>query len=137
MGRRGNGEGTIFKRKDGRWTAETFVTLPNGIEKRVGKTSKSYETVRAWLRETLDRENKKIPYIEQDWTVAEYLDYWLNDVQQNRVRETTMIMYRLMVNKHIKSVMGSHKLKTLSVCDVRNVVTIQSPILSRFSRAKP
>src|SRR5579885_1998909 len=37
MAKRGNGEGTIYKRKDGRW--ETAVTLEGGKRKRIyGKT---------------------------------------------------------------------------------------------------
>ena len=122
MKRRGNGAGTIFKRKDNRWSAETFVTLPNGLEKRVSKTSKSYETVRVWLRETKDRENKKIPYVEQDWTVAKYLDYWMEDVQPKRVRETTLAAYKMLIRCHIKPVLGGHKLRSMSVQDVRNAM---------------
>ena len=38
-GRRGNGEGTIFHRKDGRWVAE--LTMPDGQKKqKYGHTQK-------------------------------------------------------------------------------------------------
>ena len=33
MGRRGNGEGTIYKRKDGKWTAQITV----GVDEITGK----------------------------------------------------------------------------------------------------
>ena len=33
MGRRGNGEGTIYKRKDGKWTAQITVGVDEITEK--------------------------------------------------------------------------------------------------------
>jgi integrase len=122
MGRRSNGEGTLFKRKDGRWMAQIWVTLVNGKTKRICATSRSYDDIKTKLRELRDKENRRIPYAEKNWTVGEYLDYWLKDVQGNRIRETTMIMYRLTVNKHLKPVVGGHRLKTLSVYDVRSAL---------------
>ena len=122
MGRRSNGEGTLCKRKDGRWMAQAYVTLPNGTTKRICITNRDYETAKKNLRDTLNQEHRSIPFVEKVWTVGEYLDYWLREVQQNRIRETTMIMYRLTVSKHIKPVLAGHKLKTLSVPDVRNAM---------------
>jgi|GEM_PF-4546608 len=46
MGRRSNGEGTLFKRKDGRWSAQAYVTLPNGTTKRICITSRDHNTVK-------------------------------------------------------------------------------------------
>lgn len=117
--RRANGEGTIFKRKDGRWSAQAYVTLVNGTSKRICITSKNYETVRTKLRELLDQEKRRVPYSEKDLTVAEYLTYWMQDIQPKRVRETTLSIYNGMINKHIKPTIGNHKLKDLSVYNVR------------------
>ena len=40
MGRRGNGEGTITRRNDGRWEARYYVQTMNGQKRKVlyGKT---------------------------------------------------------------------------------------------------
>ena len=40
MGKRGNGEGTITRRKDGCWEARYYVPTVNGIKRktRYGKT---------------------------------------------------------------------------------------------------
>ncbi|MCG8626179.1 MAG: site-specific integrase, partial [Proteobacteria bacterium] len=43
MGRRGHNEGTIYKRKDGRWCAQVSLGIVNGKKKRksvYGKTRK-------------------------------------------------------------------------------------------------
>ncbi len=124
MGRRSNGEGTLFKRKDGRWSAQAYVTLPNGTMKRICITARDHNTVKTKLREALDKEHRNIPFVERDWTVGEYLDYWLEGVQRNRIRETTMSSYSTMLRCHIKPTLGGHKLKTLSVHDIR--VAIES-----------
>jgi Site-specific recombinase XerD len=119
MRRRANGDGTIFKRKDGRWSAQVYVTLQNGERKRICITKKSHEEVRIKLRETINDENNRTPYPEKDWVVAEYLDYWMDDVQSSRVRETTVAAYNLIINSYIKPTLGKHKLKDLSVHTVR------------------
>ena len=49
MGRRANGDGTIYQKKDGRWAGETMVTLANGVRKRkyiTGKKGESRESVK-------------------------------------------------------------------------------------------
>jgi len=122
MKRRAKGTGTIYRRKDGRWAGEIDVTLSNGEQKRALTTSKSREVVRSWLRKIRDQENRKIPYSEKDWTVAEYLDYWMQDVQVGRIRETTMEAYNLTIKKHLKPTLGSHKLQNLRACDIRHAL---------------
>jgi integrase len=122
MTRRANGDGTIFKRKDGRWSAQTYVTLVNGERKRICITKKSREAVRMKLREVQDHENHRVPYSEKDWTVAEYLDYWMRDVQPARVRETTIEIYHVMIKNHIKPTLGHCKLRNLGAYDVRRAL---------------
>jgi len=123
MGRRVNGEGSIYKRANGSWAGQVYVTLVNGEKKRVYVSAKSYEGARAKLRELINQENRSLPHTEKEWKVKEYLDYWLS-FQKKRVRETTMIMYDSIANKHLKPVVGGHGLKTLSVADVRNALDI-------------
>jgi integrase len=122
MKRRGNGEGTLFKRKDGRWSAQVSMTLANGATKRVCITLKSREAVKKRMHELLMQENNHIPYSEKDWTVAEYLDYWLRDVQKNHIRETTKSLYTFMIKKYIKPTVGNHKVRNLSVYDIRRAM---------------
>jgi len=122
MKRRANGEGTIYKRDNGRWAAQAYVTLTNGERKRIFITEKTREAVIAKLREIKDQESRRVRYSEKDWTVAEYLDYWLTNIQQRRIRETTMMTYKIMIKNHIKPIIGGCKLRDLSVYDVRRAV---------------
>jgi len=120
--RRSNGEGTLFKRKDGRWSAQAYVKLPNGTTKRVCITGRDYESVKKKLREALDQTHHNIPFVEKEWTVGEYLDYWMREVQPNRIRETTLSVYRVKIEHYIKPALGGIKLSSLNIQDVRRAL---------------
>ena len=122
MKRRANGEGTIFKRGNGRWEGQIFVTLVNGEQKRKCVTGKSREAVRVKLRYIREQEERGTPFSENNWTVAEYLDYWLNDIHSKDIRETTMTAYSVIIRNHIKPTLGNHKLRDLSVYNVRRAL---------------
>ena len=118
MKRRGKGEGSIYQRPNGTWSALVHVTLPNGDDKRVSVTAKTYNEVRVKVRELLERKSRHIPYIEKEWTVSEYLDYWIKEVHPKRVRESTLETYERTIRCHIKPTLGGHKLKNLNVQNV-------------------
>ena len=122
MKRRGNGDGSIYQRPNGSWSALATVTLVNGDKKRKCVTAKTRDSVKEKLRELLEQENRRIPYVKKDWTVAAYFDHWIRDIQVNRIRETTITSYTLVIKKYIKPVLGNHKLCTLSTFDVRRAL---------------
>jgi integrase len=119
MGRRSNGEGTLFKRKDGRWSAQAYVKLPNGTAKRICITNRSHDVVKEKLRDALDKEHRNIPFVERDWTISDYLDYWMREIQPSRIRESTIVAYNRLIGNHIKPSVGGFKLKNLTVYNVR------------------
>jgi len=108
------------RKKKNSWFAQPYVRLANGEEKRVYISAKTRDGVFAKLRELQELENKRIPFSDNDWTVSAYFDYWLYEVQQHSLKESSMDSYRRLIEKHLKPVMGAHKLKSLSVQDVRN-----------------
>jgi integrase len=122
MRRRAKGSGTIFKKKDGRWAAEINVPLANGGQKRVYISSKNREIVRAKLNKIRNDKTLHIPFTEKEWTVGDYFDYWLQNIQSKRIRETTMASYSLIIKNHIKPTLGGIKLRNLSVYDVRHAL---------------
>ena len=77
MGRRGNGEGTITRRKDGRWEAR-YTVNQGGPKRRVlyGKTRKE---VADKLARALADGASGYTFDTENMTVGEYLDRWLND----------------------------------------------------------
>src|SRR5215217_4435598 len=109
MSRRGNGEGTITRRKKGRWEARYYVPAVNGTKRKVlyGKTQAE---VRDKLTKVLSDRIDGIVYDDKNMTVGEYLDVWLKGSVYGSVRRSTYDRESYLVNNHIKSVLGGIKL---------------------------
>jgi integrase len=107
--RRGNSEGTITKRADGRWEAR--ITLEEGKRKcYYGKTRQEVaQRLTAALR---DRENG-LPIIGEKQTVEEYLTSWL-DVTQHTIRPRTWKRYSELIRLHALPTLGKIRLAKLT-----------------------
>ncbi|MDR2558226.1 MAG: hypothetical protein LBC86_01580 [Oscillospiraceae bacterium] len=83
-------------RKDGRWAAQASIIQADGESKRICFTSKDRETAKEKLRVVLEQ-NDRLPHSGKEWNVADYLDYWIDEVQSKRIRETTLSLYKLII----------------------------------------
>ena len=88
MGKRGNGEGTITRRKDGRWEARYTVHTAEGPKRKVlyGKTRAD---VSAKLTKAMADRDGGLVFDAGGTTVGDYLDRWLSDAVKGTVREST------------------------------------------------
>ncbi len=113
MGRRGNGEGTITRRKDGRWEGKYTVYTAEGPKRRAlyGKTRK--EVADKLARALADRASG-YTFDAENMTVGEYLDRWLKDSDQGSVRTSTYERHEQIVRLHLKPALGRVKLSKLS-----------------------
>lgn len=123
MSKRSNGEGSIWKRTDGRWCGAYFVPKPGGtgrVRKYVyGRTRKEvYDKLTAISRDV--REGVPVPVGSQ--TVAAYLAEWLAQVASVRVRPSTLRSYDMNVRLHIVPRVGRRQLGKLSARDVRQML---------------
>ena len=73
MGKRANGEGSIHKRKDGRWCAS--LTLPKG--KRAHFLGRDREEVARKLTAAKKSRDDGLPAIVERQTVAQFMKSWL------------------------------------------------------------
>jgi integrase len=119
LGRRGNGEGTITRRKDGRWEARYYVPTVNGTKRKTiyGKTQAE---VRDKLTKALSDRIDGIVYDDENMTVGEYLDGWLKGSVKGSVRQSTYDRDTILVNNHIKPILGGLKLKKLNSAHVQS-----------------
>ncbi len=83
--RRGNGEGTITRRKDGRWEGRYYVPTENGPRRKViyGKTRAE---VSDKLTKALSDRADGIVYNDENMSVGGYLDVWLKGSVYGTVR---------------------------------------------------
>jgi len=120
MGRRGNGEGTITRRKDGRWEAKYTVYTAEGPKRRAlyGKTRKV--TADKLARALADRTSGHT-FDTENMTVGEYLDRWLNDSDKGSVRTSTYERHEQIVRLHLKPALGRLKLSKLTPAHVQGL----------------
>ncbi len=119
MGKRGNGEGSIYHRNDGRWVAE--MTIEGRKRKFVyGKTRKE---VQEKLKVALHEQQQGTFVAAPQQTVAHYLLDWLENSQRQSVRPRTYERYEEIVRLHIVPVLGRHQLQKLSAQHLQSFYT--------------
>ena len=116
MGRRSNGEGSIYKRKDNRWVGKyTF----NGKRKCVyGKTRRE---VAAKLTKALSEVADGLAFEGSNLALNEYLEKWLKNSVRDSVRQRTYDRYEQLVRDHIGPALGCTKLKALTSVHVQGL----------------
>lgn len=97
MGKRSNGEGTIFKRSDGRWCAAYF----DENYRRHYVYGKTQAEAKKKLKEKMSASVSESDKIRKT-TVNDWLWQYLNDYKKNEVKETTYWSYVDLYEKHIK-----------------------------------
>ena len=94
MTRRANGEGSIYRRRDGRWVAAHYVLRPDGGRDRRPVYGRTRAEAAAKLAEMIAKTNAGVPLAVKAWTVKGYGDHWLRDVVAPRLRPSTVASYR-------------------------------------------
>jgi integrase len=112
MGRRGNGEGSIRRRNDGRWEGRYSVQTPDGPKQKTvyGKTRKE---VAEKLTEVMAGRDKGLVFDAGKLTVAEHLEQWLEDVVKPSASHRTYSTNAQQVRTHVAPTLGRIKLKSL------------------------
>ena len=75
MSRRANGEGSIWRRKDGRWVGATYALTNTGGRKRVHMYGRTRAEVREKLAQLEHELGRGVRIPVENWTVGEYLNH--------------------------------------------------------------
>lgn len=116
------GAGSIYLRQDGRYEASTRALMPNGGHRRVRVYGKTRAEAHAKLHTIVDRTIKGIPEPDRSWSVADWLDHWIESSVKLRNRERTVELYEGIVRRYLKPNIGSKRLKELSVADFQATI---------------
>lgn len=122
MSRRANGEGSIFRRQDGRWAASLYVVTTRGRRKRVTVYGKTRAEVRERMTAIQRDSDRGVRVPDKNWTVEGYLHHWLEHVVRPNRAPKTHQGYELVSRLHIIPVLGRKRLRMLGVADVRDLV---------------
>jgi integrase len=120
MGKRGNGEGSIGRRKDGLYMARYTVQTATG-SKRKTLYGKTRQEVAAKLSKALADRESGLTFDADNVTVAEYLARWLSDSVRGTVRISTFERHEQIIRTHLAPAFGRMKLKTLTPAHVRSL----------------
>ena len=120
--KRGHGEGSIFKRKDGRWVCAVTLGFQGGKIKRKTIYGRTRKEVQDKLTPILRDLQKGIPVITERQTVGQFLDRWLSDSVKISVRPKTFSSYSDLVRLHIKPELGHIQLTKLSPQHVQGLL---------------
>ena len=118
--KRGNGEGSITRRKDGLYMARYTVETAIGAKRKTlyGKTRGE---VSEKLTKAMADRDEGLVFDADNLKVGEYLERWLVDSVLDTVRPTTYERYEQIVRIHVRPALGSVKLKNLTPVHVRGL----------------
>ncbi|MEW2065965.1 site-specific integrase [Streptomyces sp. NPDC007346] len=114
-----NGAGTITKRKDGRYQAAVYVLQPDGTRARKFAYGKTWAECDAKRRDLLAKVDQGVPVPTRSAKLSEWLPYWLENIIKPRRKRTTYAKYETHIRLYLVPMLGSKRLESLSVADVR------------------
>jgi integrase len=106
--RRGNGEGTIYKRQDGTWAGQVSI----GYDPVTGKLKRKsfYGKTRKEVVEKMAKALQEVrngTFVEPaQTTFGEWLDKWLTGYKKGQLKPSTYESYETLINVHIKPGLG-------------------------------
>ena len=119
MARRGNSEGSIVKRNDGRWMAR--MTLPDG--KRKAYYGQTRHEASQKLQEAQRMIADGLPLSGERQSIGAFLESWLRDGAAKRVRPKTLGRYEEVVRLHIEPEIGRIPLARLTPQHVEKMMS--------------
>jgi integrase len=117
-GKRGNGEGSVYRTKTGLWRGSYWVATSKGLKRRYVSGKSRQECSQKLTKAMADRDGGLI-FDAGTLTVGDYLERWLKDVEET-VRRSTFEGYEYAVRPHIAPALGHIKLKDLTPAHLRS-----------------
>lgn len=113
-GKRPNGDGTVYRRKDGRWTvAVSFKDPATGVTRRRVAYASTQKVALDKRRQLIQQRSTGTLVGPARETVGEFLEMWLRDVVAVQQRPATLKIYRSLVAHHIVPRIGQLRLDRL------------------------
>jgi integrase len=120
--RRGHGEGSVYKRKDGRWVAVFELGWQGARRLRKSFYGRTKREALDQLAEGRAKLLTGLPLGTSRQTVGDYLDVWLRDIVKPNLRPHTHKAYEVKVRLHLKPALGRLQLGRLSAQHVQAYV---------------
>jgi len=112
--KRGNNEGSIYKRKNGSWRAQ--VTLDG---QRLNYSAKTRKECQEWIRSVLVEIDDGMKYANTQLTVKEYLESWLLSKKAS-LKPATWTHYNKLARNYIIPALGNKKIRDLETNQIQS-----------------
>ena len=119
MARRGQNEGSIYERNDGRWCATVNLGWVNGKRLRKSYYGETRKEVQDQLTTALSDIQKGLPIASAKQTLSKHLAWWLSEVVRRKNRPSTYRSYEQLVRLHVEPALGKVALSKLTTQQVR------------------
>ena len=121
--RRANGEGSIRKRKDGRWEGRYTAGRDSVTGKPIYKNvlGKTQAEVKAKLKQAIETSNGLDASKVGMYTVGQWMDVWFEHYAKVKVRPSSHQTYRGYIENHIKPNIGTIPLEKLTTLDLQKL----------------
>jgi integrase len=115
MGRKPNGASTVYRGSDGYWHGRVTVGVrDDGRPDRRHVQARTQAEVIAKVRGLeRERDSGRVPRPGRHWTVASWLEHWVENIAAPAVRANSLAAYRVAVRVHLVPGIGSHRLDRL------------------------
>jgi integrase len=110
----------ITKRKDGLFQGMYMAQTPDG-PKRKYIYSRKYGDVKMKLAEAMGDAAKGIYFDDENQTVAQYMERWLEDSARGDLGHRAYHNYKLQIRRHISPAFGRFKLSKLTAAHIQSL----------------
>ena len=117
--RRGNNEGSIYQRKNGKWQAQVSID-----GRRIGKTLKTKLECQEWVRLLERQKVKGLSFSAASATAKDYLEEWLVHIKPN-LRDKSWRQYRGILQNHVIPKIGAIKMIDLASWQIQSFYSWQ------------
>ncbi|MFZ4509038.1 MAG: site-specific integrase [Fimbriimonas sp.] len=124
--KRGQNEGTISQRQDGRWEARVTIGYEGGKLRRKSLYGKTRKEVQEKMTVILRQVQQGLPVANDRMTVAGLLEDWLQTVVAPSKRPKTFHSYSQIVRLHLIPDLGRIVLSKLTAQDVQRLINQKS-----------
>lgn len=112
--KRGNSEGSIFQRTDGRWCAVLDLGWINGVRQRKTLYGMTRREAAEKLNQAIRTKAQGLPVAVERQTLSQFLNRWLTDSVKASVRPLTFEQYAQHLRLYINPAIGQFQLSKLT-----------------------
>jgi len=120
--RRSQGEGSVFRRSDGKWRGVLDLGWIEGKRTRRWVFGATEREVLAKLAELREAQRRGQNLSARRYTFGQWLDEWLSVKGRQGTRASTLRGYEWLIRQHIRPGLGGIRLDKLTPTDIRHLV---------------